>query len=84
MHDFFEEEEEYECPECGHIMINEGGDPDYLVCENCGYSVNAYDEDNLDEDEFERMYPLPPDYDEEDDDDGEEEYYDEVCNELED
>lgn len=71
----------YICPECGNDMVWENRLLGALVCEKCGFGINA-DRYGKSDEEYEDIYP----YGEDKDDLGEtyEEVYDELSHALDD
>ena len=50
---------DYQCPECGNMMVYETMDS--LVCENCGYGVDV-DMYGVSQESYKNMYPTQADY----------------------
>lgn len=72
---------DYYCPECGGKM--EFADDEVVVCNDCGYSIEADDYDDLLEDDSD--YPTREEffgYDEDEDEDDSGETYDDVYGET--
>ena len=73
----------YICPECGNDMVWENRLLGALVCENCGFGINADRYGKSDEDDdYDEYYPDGDDEDSDDSGEDYEEVYDELSHAL--